>query len=598
MVLLKVTNLFNLKEKRTKKIILLVIISSLSLQALAISVIYGQKTPLGQDDYLGMFYSYKIATGKELQFTEFVEPDGIHIPFFERIVTTSFFLIDSFQYGPPLFFTWILLNFGILAMYLILRKNDERLTWLLIPISIVIFNPLQYFIFGTVLHGYSVVFPLVSFLFMIYFLNHDTLKTPIRVGLGLVLSFICMFSWFFGVLAWPVGILSLMKKKDSERKWLIIWIAIGIFLSAMYYLILEQGTSSVTSACQNNACQVTSSLLAKTGWELFLSIASLPFVLKYNLAYYVVGAILTFSFVSLAVISIFSKDNRKFIPWIQIGLGGLLFALAIAVGRIQDFNGVSSSIMKHYITLSELLIMGLLVLATILFLDWKNKFHGKRKIILSLVFMIFIIGQGVLFVPTYAIAYKLARDDDVYNKTQRYACLNLPVNDVEVCKRFLLTPLPFKIPLPVTFYNYFLINKINLWSNPNFYNSYNDEIQNFMSNWSKLGQISGAPGTIESINDHELKDTNKVEIVDEFIEIRGTILNNQVSFLKEVYIFLDDKPFVKVPINNVVTNSSDGESWDIGFLYGYLPVGCHKMSLDGYGESYKLINDQSITICK
>ena len=160
----------------------------------------------------------------------FKESDS-HLHIFSRIPFLISFFFDNFNTKTLLYVGWGLLSASTYLLYLILKRTDEKIVWLLIPISAFVYNPIQYF---TVLWAHSFFvygIPFFSTILIAYFLNKkesDKKSYFISLSAGIVSS----FSLVGGILALFSGIFPLIYKK--EKKKLIFWIVTTSLVIIMY----------------------------------------------------------------------------------------------------------------------------------------------------------------------------------------------------------------------------------------------------------------------------------------------------------------------------------------------------------------------------
>ena len=107
------------------------------------------------------------------------------------------------------------MSLTLLLLFLILKKTDTRLYWVLIPISAFIYCPIYntgYWIFS------SIMWLLVTLciVFIVYLLNKERTSNSIFLS-SISVAIFSTFLNVIGIVAWLAGLICLAKK-DNEKK--------------------------------------------------------------------------------------------------------------------------------------------------------------------------------------------------------------------------------------------------------------------------------------------------------------------------------------------------------------------------------------------
>ena len=130
------------QNTQVRNLIIFLIVSGFAIQALLLIIDYGHDIP-GPDDIDQIFLGYRIANNLEVTPKDFYDPYGGHVTIFIKLITIPFLLTFSFLAAPTLYLNWIFLCIAIIFIYYLLKQTNEKSTWLLIPISMLVFSPLQ-----------------------------------------------------------------------------------------------------------------------------------------------------------------------------------------------------------------------------------------------------------------------------------------------------------------------------------------------------------------------------------------------------------------------------------------------------------------------
>ena len=612
------------QNTQVRNLIIFLIVSGFAIQALLLIIDFGLDIP-GPDDIDQIFLGYRIANNLEVAPQDFYDPYGGHVTIFIKLLTIPFLLTFSFLAAPTLYLNWIFLCIAIIFIYYLLKQTNEKSTWLLIPISMLVFSPLQESTFTNTLIGLHQTIPFLSFVIIIFLLNTKKLNFY-RISLALFFVAVTMFSNTFGLVVWPIMILSLIKQDKNRKKWLAIWIFGGLCMSVLLLTLLVGGTCGegevrVLPRCGEPILERNFSDLFSSEkiYAFFFSLGSMAFRVKFNEVYIIVGVVIIISFLVGLLYTLYNRKKlSSIIPWCQFGLLGLIFISILTITRFQVWNGESLDIELHYLRLENFLHIGLLVLATELFTHWKNKISKNRKRLLNVLLIIFILSVILMLIPSYTIGWKNAEAASDWKNDVQSGCLLLPAktkyyDSFEYCSESFLpkyyVTLSDRQKYAPEIWNFFLKNKYNVFYDENFNESNSKDLIEFTKKWNDsrdtsvvkkgevyLQQTSTFNGAKEKIKSKNIISDEIFQLDNFQVAIQGSIKNIDFDQIDHFYLFLNDQPFVRIvdfedSQNNLIL-------WRTVFLSGYVPAGCHEFSLGIIEDSSKSISLDQVKFCK
>ena len=290
------------------KIIILSLIGFFSSQKLYFKTLYQIDFPLGIDYPLGINYVYNYVKTGVFPFEFFAQMDA-HLIIFPRLITFPNVFFNSFDVANLVYLHWGLESIALFLIFLLLKRTNQKLYWLLIPISVFIYSPLQdsgFLNFGIIMW----LLPPISIICIIYLLD----KKP---NLKLLSSAICLavvstFSTTVGIIAWIPGIISVIKfdsvhKKWVEKKWLLIWLTCMVITGLIAYSQFPK------DATQPNL----SFLFTYDGFSFLATFVSSVFRLKYHFLMVLVGTIsLILGSFCVYYFTTLKKNLKPALPWL------------------------------------------------------------------------------------------------------------------------------------------------------------------------------------------------------------------------------------------------------------------------------------------
>ena len=565
--------LFYLQNKK----IIFTIVGILSLQLLILISIYGDNWSIevgSPNGGAGLPIMYSFFTEEEYSYEVLLREQDSHIHISSRIPLLFSLFFNDFDTKNLMYLGWGMLTASIFFLYQILKRQDERLIWLLIPISVFVFNPIQYF---TVLWSFAFFcygIPFGATIMITYFLNKKNVKNQAYL-FSLFIGIVASFSIVGGPLALVSGIIPLAFKKDFKK--LAGWI-ITISLVGGAYLFAWSG-------------KVGERILLNPETQIinFLKVIALPFTVKFDVLYALVGVIIIGVFI-LSILYLKKSGKIEFgIPWIQISSVGILISIMVSLGK--------GNVSYYYSTMSDLFTIGLVgllgIMMTLFVIDSKKK---NTRILLALI----LIGMLVLVIPSYVMGWKLANDFNIY-ESKRNSCYSLNPDEVECEFNYgILTQSGVRERLQVM--NKMLETDMGIFSNKQLNLMAEKDQSWYNDNFKEIVETNQGFGNILKINGES---SDKVEISDDpIITIYGWIEDDNFQTVDYLYIISNNEPLLKISnfgkgTNDIETDEKNNDSfWEITFLSGYLKNDCSNLTMVGFKDYEKIIVSDEILVCK
>ena len=565
------------------KIIILSLVVFFASQKLYFKTLYQINFPYSIDHALGLDYVYTYVKTGIFPFDEFFAPfsDSVHQLIFPRLITFPNVFFNAFDVGNLVYLHWGLESIALLLIFLLLKRTNPKLYWLLIPISAFIFSPLQdsgNHLFGMIMW----LLPPVSIIGVIYLLD----KKPGLKSLpsAICLSIVATFSTIIGIIVWLPGIICLIKfdshhKKWIEKKWLTIWLACTIVIGLIYYSQFPKD-----AAAQPNFLF----LFTYDGFSFLVTFISSAFRLKYDFLMVSVGSIsLALGSFCVYYFTIHKRNLKIALPWLLfllVGIGGGLIA-DVGRGDLSMHYGNET----YYIPISQFFQIGLLVLISLIILDIKKgPLHTRKKILLYFLLAV-IVGHMILLIPSYYAGW-LRGEHYFQLKTEDANCYSLSpkLNCIQSISHVGTQGVE---ALPMI--NFWIENKLSIFGDAVFNNKNLEEISYFEETWNKNNETSVGIGEIELINNIPIVGKRTVYVNEPLVIISGSILDEKEKQLDSVFLLVDDKPFIKFD-----NNAQSYSEWKIFFMSGYLENNCQLISIAGFKDNKNIRLNQEIELCK
>ena len=586
---------YNLNNR--KKIIIFLATSFFAIHTLIFILMFRLNFPYGDDGQAFSFaYEYLATDSLDGLFgITAISAYASHLIYSVKLLALPNLIFNSFDVVNYYYLQFVIMSLTVLFLFLILKKTNKRLYWVIIPISAFIYCPIYntgYFIFS------SLMWLLVTLCIVltVFLLNREKITHSIFLS-AISIAVFSTFLNLIGIVAWLAGFISLLKKdgkrKIIKKKYLAAW----IFATLVVGLIFLSLTKSSL----------------ETYWEQFFSIEGLSFVTTYlatsyrfgteNIVYSKIIGIITLilsGYLFYYFIRI-KKNVQESYPWLLLILISIISGIIIAIGRMEGHDGNES----FYKAVSQFSQIGILVLVSMLMLEIKKNRPKKFANIKLCICIVIIVSQMVFLVPSYYASWVKGEHYyevktayvDCYSLTHGTECLKAPEFSGT------LEP-PFELNrMYIT--NFWLENKLSIFGEESFNQQNRDDLKYFEDVLKKNPNYELGVGEIQKVNDRiVLEDT--VVMKEEFIKIEGWMLDKDRNQLDSLFVIIDDIPFLKYDdfvymdskeysVNETRNNNS---KWIITFLSGYLELGCHDISFVGLHNETLFHLDQKIILCK
>ena len=578
---------YKLSSKSQNRIIFF-FVAFLAIQGFSLVEIYKINYPYAYDmTSMTLFIDYMYADGDytiQEFFDELLTETNSRGIIFPKLVVSPNYILNNFDSGNIFYLNWIIISLTLTMFFLILRNNNPKLYWTLIPISAFLFSPLinnNYWNY-TITIWYLAGFCTVS---AVYFLSKNhTIRNTIGV---IIFSIIATYSIPLGLPVWIIGSLTMFRsyihKKIWTRKIPIIYFSIMTIIGIIYY------TGNVSS----QAFISTENLMSIDSLTVFATFLAVPYKLKFPELMIIVGtASICISIFVAYHLGINRKKINEIFPWV---LFLIISGSAAIIMRIGRFDPYFEGNLPYYTPIAGLFQIGLCLLVAILILDIKKYVVLKRKQLLLFFLYSIIILQIIFLVPSYYNGWWKA--DYYYNeKIEHLKCVSL-YHDWDNCHVLYESSLDKSESVYDDFrvLNYFIKNNSNLFSErPNFNQNIIDELENFSIKLENQ-QVQIIDGKISYVNYIDVKEKNKVNVYDESLIISGLIDEVDVDQIEVLYLLVNDIPTAK--FDNFYLTSNTQIEWTFAVLKNYLPPGCNTVTVVGLINNNPFILNNDIEVC-
>ena len=296
-----------------------------------------------------------------------------HLMILLSLVTTNYNII------PLLFIGWTLLLGSTIMIYFILKHFDEKLTWLIIPFSAIIFNPIQYgnFLWQLANNGYFFTF--IGFVGSIYFL-HRIDKNKLSIIPAIIFATIATFSTLPGGLIWIVGIVSFYNFRKNKGV-LLVWIIFTVVILSVFFGEYSKFENEIinTDSEKMNFFEALTILYSK-GF-----VNNVP---QMELFGPIIGTIV-FLLTTAGLFYLKLKKLKNLIPFMQFSGLGLLVAIAYYMGYYMSggVTGLDSTRYGTFFILPQ--ITAFFVLIQIIRMQFTSNFKIKQILIIIILIILF-----------------------------------------------------------------------------------------------------------------------------------------------------------------------------------------------------------------
>lgn len=404
---------------RYKNKIIFLAISLLALHSFFLIFILGVDTPQSDEIDFILFVETFFEGGPWWEDPEFLQHYSHRqtIPSFILLISS---VLDNGNIVNQMYLAASFLIVAAISLYYLLRNTEPKLVWLTIPIAALVFNAGQYgcYLWGTC--AISWFLTSMSIILVIFFISKIE-NSKFSIILAIIFSTVASFTIFHGLLAWIIGGFGLLFLQKRRRKSLVIWSVSALAVYLVYFTNYTQSWKGV----QYNT------LLTVEGIEYILLFLSNGLIVHLRELYpiQIVYGIAIIVIIIVGPIYLRTKKHLsyKIIPWLQIGLFGLMGGVITELGRF----GVVGAVASRYIAIATFAQIACLVIGTVVFLYWYNKLENRHtKKIAKIIFIIIMIFLIIGISSSYYSGWKNG-DDWLTQNTASYECLRDPVFDLK-----------------------------------------------------------------------------------------------------------------------------------------------------------------------
>ncbi|MHB1864848.1 MAG: hypothetical protein ACYCPS_01625 [Candidatus Saccharimonadales bacterium] len=357
------------------KYILLVLLILIPITTLMMIHHYAVNVPF--DDQYALIPMIQSVMRGHIPFAALWAQHNEHRVFFPNVILLSLAMFTHWSIIDEIYLSFIISLIGFLGLYLLINrylKDKIILLTVLILSAAVYFSAIQWqnWLWGWQLEWFLCLSCVIWSVNLIDRLSNKTkLKSFFVPGL---LAFVATFSLAAGFLAWiiPLGILVVRKFKIPN---ILVWLSGAIISTLLYFYHYIQPSDGLTqkkyldkipSVAKNYAAYIGGSVSEDKHIAVF------------------VGVYLLTIFVVCILYIIKAKQISKYVTFIGVGLAPLIFGILVVIGR---FNlGITNALSSRYTSFSELLIISIICIASIIIIERK-----KLNIYFNIVILVVLI---------------------------------------------------------------------------------------------------------------------------------------------------------------------------------------------------------------
>ena len=520
---------------------------------------------------------------------------------FPKLIVLPNYILNNFDSSNLFYISWIILSLTLFMFFLIIKQISNKLYWILIPISAILFSPLV----NNVYWNYSTLIwtlPALGIVSSVYLLNK---KQNFKNITGVILlSIFVTYSIPAALTIWIAGSFTIIAKVIWKRLSPykipgIYFVSMGI-IGISYYLIntLDQGLLTQSTISIGEFITIDS-------FFVIMTLLAVPFKLNSsslgigNIFYIIIGtASLFLSIILIYYLGIIRKKIKEILPWVLFLIISLCGAILIRIGRFDSHFTGEFAYYSPIIGLFQIAISALIVMTI---LDIKQQDKIRRKEIILYIFYAIIILQMILLIPSYYVGWWKA---DYYHdeKLDYLQCFSV-YHNWENCKE-LYTNLRLedkKISNNFIILNFLLANNFNIFSNQDLNKETILELEEFHVENKIRDSIDIFEGKISEVNEISVINNNKISIKDEVVVISGHILVEKSDNVEVVYLTSNQIPIAKFDnfyeIDKTQTGTKYEMNWNFAILENYFPEGCKKISVVGIINDLPFALNDHMEIC-
>ena len=300
-------------------------------------LVYSVNIPLTDEWHFISFAKMVLTNESFWEFERFVMYNG-HIVIIPNLLLTANIILFSWNPLYLMIFGWFLVSFSSFVLFLILRKTFPKIILLMIPISAILFSPVQYenFLWGIA----STQMFIISFsmILSIYFLSKIN-SNRFFIFPAIISGLFSSFSGISGLAIWFIGFYSIFMQTNWKKSSLLIWSVASTILLFFYFILFSQKVIF--------GDEFSEQLFSISGIKYFIFYLAHGLALKYDLIRWSVGSVIFTSIIGFGIyLLIQRKIGLNLTPWVQLGLAGIISGGLTLMGRFS----YSSSFPSRYAT--------------------------------------------------------------------------------------------------------------------------------------------------------------------------------------------------------------------------------------------------------
>ena len=201
----------------------------------------------------------------------------------------------------------------------------------------------------------------------------------------------------------------------------------------------------------------------------------------------------------------------------------------------------------------------------------------------------------IFLIPSYYSGWM--KGDYYFNeKTEHMQCYSL-YHDWLKCKEYYILGLDksehqYEV---LQIFNYFLKNKLNFFSDPNYNKEILKELDIFGNMYNEKENVI-LDGEITTVNNFDVTNKDTIDVNDEILIVSGWLQATDSKSVDVIYLIVNDEPIAKYD-DFTVFNMDDKFNWNFALLKNYLPDECKKITVAGMKNNSIFVLNDSIQIC-
>jgi hypothetical protein len=528
----------NLSNSKIQSFIIFIIVALIVIQIPILIDLFAINTPLQDEwDFVPYVVSY-YDNGEFWEYKDFWQHLD-HRQIIYSLLTIANVSLFSWNLIYQMFFAWGMLLSGLVLSYLILKKSLPKLKWIIILIAAFLFNTGQGATFLSSLASTASYGATAGIIASIYFLNKGELKRK-TIIFAILCAWFASFSETHGLMIWVVGAFSLIFSK--KKKYLLIWSINAIIVFTLFFTNFEFNTYADASGLQEKGFDITN-IISLEGLEFVVLFLINGLFVNLQLLYpiyLIIGTIMILVIIGGPVYLHFKKiETKKWLPWFQLGLLGMLSAAITGTARLGENPMVTRWEAVAVLSQIAVLVLSAMILVHIYY----NSINTKKRLV-KVIFFTLIIFLSLGVVSSYISGWYLS---DVYwNQASLMGleCMLKPNSDY-ICP-FMFKPDDGRDRFEILATNAQMLKdrEIGTFSKSNTSKIYSVNSLLEISNWKDIKKIEGINGSVDYIEQQSVISLKKI-FVDKssiLIHISGWgVIDEKSPKIDSAYLFINNK---------------------------------------------------------